>query len=214
MEGTARLMRRYPVHWDLVLGLVPAVGRGRRARVDELARKYTERLDPPAVVVGLENLPASPRLVLAANHYQRPGLWIMHPASVLTHAIARHYRLGNPPVRWLVTANWPPLRFGPFRVPNPGDWLLPRVAHAFWAYAVPFAGTNPTRTARSLRRLIEDARWLDRPIGLFPEGVAGLAAARHRTAAPAFGSRRPGCRSGSGQRTGRAHGSLRRADFV
>jgi hypothetical protein len=123
-------------------------------------------------VCGLELLPASPKFVLAANHYQRKGLWILHPCSVITVALQRHYGLEDPPVRWVVTANWPPWKLGPLTIPSPGDWLLPRVAHALHCYPVSFAGTDPAMTARSYRALLKD---LDRPLGLFPEGVAGTA---------------------------------------
>jgi hypothetical protein len=60
-------------------------------------------------------------------------------------------------------------------VASPGDWLLPKVAHALHCYPVSFAGSNPAFTAASLRRLLRDATRIDRPIGLFPEGVAGSA---------------------------------------
>ena len=35
-------------------------------------------------MIGLDTLPANPSFVLAANHYQRKGLWILHPCSVVT----------------------------------------------------------------------------------------------------------------------------------
>jgi hypothetical protein len=119
----------------------------------------------------MENLPSDPRFVLAANHYQRKGLWILHPAAVLTQVVRRRYGAGNPPVRWLVTANFP--RWG--AMPSPGDWLLPRVAHALWCYPVAFHGTNRAWTARSVLRLLREAPALHRPIGIFPEGAGGVA---------------------------------------
>jgi len=94
---------------------------------------------------------------------------------VITVALQRHYNLPDPPIRWVVTANWPPVKLGPWKLPSPGDWLLPRVAHALSCYPVSFAGTNPALTARSYRTLLKDAKSLDRPLGIFPEGVAGTA---------------------------------------
>ena len=132
-------------------------------------------MHPAPIITGQENLPSSPRFVLAANHYQRPGLWIMHPASVLTQAIRQHYGPADPPVRWLVTANWPPIKLGPLHFRSPGDILLPRVADALACYPVSFARTNPGYTARSLRRILREAPHLNRPLGVFPEGVAGTA---------------------------------------
>ena len=143
--------------------------------VDDFSAAICARIQPPPLITGLENMPASARFVLAANHYQRRGLWIMHAASVLTQAIRQHYGARDPPVRWMVTANWPPLQIGPLRIPSPGDILLPRVADALACYPVSFAGTNPGYSARSLRRILRDAPTLNCPLGVFPEGVAGSA---------------------------------------
>ncbi len=143
--------------------------------MDEFSAAIEGQMKPPPVIHGTALLPASPRFLLAANHYEREGLWILHSASAVTQAIRRHYGPGDPPIRWLVTANWPPVRLGPIRFPSPGDWLLPKVADALSCYPVSFRGSNPGFTARSIRRLLKDARTLERPIGLFPEGVAGKA---------------------------------------
>jgi 1-acyl-sn-glycerol-3-phosphate acyltransferase len=165
----------YPIPWDLLFGLWPNMFHRTATSVDAFSAGIVARLQPPPIIEGLENLPSSPRFVLAANHYQRPGLWIMHPASVLTQAIRRHYGPGDPPVRWMVTANWPAIKLGPLSVRSPGDILLPRVADALACYPVSFAQSNPAYTARSLRRILREAPLLDRPLGIFPEGVAGTA---------------------------------------
>jgi hypothetical protein len=177
----------YPVPWDLVLGLTPYIARRARRHVGDFSRDIVARMHPPPVVEGLGRLPESPRFVLVANHYQRKGLWILHPAAAITQAVLARYGELDPPVRWVVTANWPPLRLGPWKLPSPGDWLLPRVAEALGCYPVAFAGADPALTARALRRLLRDARTLERPIGLFPEGVAGAAG---RLAAPLPGTGR------------------------
>lgn len=161
-------MKQYPVPWRAVMALTPHIGQRTRYSL----QRFTEACAPEAEVTGLERLPASPRFVLAANHYQRPGLWILHPCSAITVALQRHYGLGDPPVRWVVTANWPRWKVGPFSFRSPGDWLLPRVAHALHCYPVSFAGTDPGLTARSYREMLRGG---DRPLGLFPEGVAGTA---------------------------------------
>lgn len=165
-------MKQYPVPWRQVFALTPHIGQRTRYSVRRFTEQSLECLQPAPVVDGLGNLPLEPRFILAANHYQREGLWILHPCSVITVALQRHYQLDDPPVRWVVTANWPPWKLGPLTIPSPGDWLLPRVAHALHCYPVSFAGTNPALTARSYRALLKD---LDRPLGLFPEGVHGTA---------------------------------------
>jgi len=116
---------------------------------------------------------ADPRFVLAANHFQRKGLWILHTAAILTQIMRERYGEGDPPVRWLVTASFPKLRVLGAALPSPGNWMLPRVAHALHCWPVAFQGADPAFTARSLRRLLREARDFTRPIGLFPEGVTG-----------------------------------------
>jgi hypothetical protein len=160
------------VPWRQVFALTPHIGQRTRYSVRRFTEESVRVLQPAPEVLGLDQLPVSPRFVLAANHYQRPGLWILHPCSVITVALQRHYELDDPPIRWIVTANWPPWKLGGLTIPSPGDWLLPRVAHALHCYPVSFAGTDPALTARSYRALLKD---LDRPLGLFPEGVHGTA---------------------------------------
>jgi hypothetical protein len=166
---------RYKVPWDLVLGLGPKIQRGERTSIDQFTARIVGRLQPAPEFSGLENLPECPRFVLAANHYQRKGLWILHTAAALTRPIRERYGPIDPPVRWMVTANWPRLKLGPLEFPSPGDWLLPKVAHTLWCYPVSFAGANPAYTARALRAILQDARQMQCPLGIFPEGVAGTA---------------------------------------
>lgn len=167
---------RYPVPWDQVMSLFPHVKNGTRRNVDDFSGKIVSKMTPGPVFQGLEHLPENPRFILVANHYQREGLWIIHVASALTQAIADRYgRQTDPPVHWMVTANWPPIKVGPWRFPSPGDWLLPRVAHALSCFPVSFAGNNPAYTASTLKRILKASDHLKRPIGIFPEGVAGAA---------------------------------------
>ncbi len=165
---------RYPVPWDVISKLGPHILKGTRSDVESVYRGFVSRMQPRPTFEGLQHLPQTTRFVLAANHYQRPGLWIAHIASVLACAMGDKYH-STPPLRWLVTANWPRWKLGPVTVRSPGDLLLPRVAHAAWCYAVPFAGTNPGMAGRSLRRLIKDTRELPCPIGIFPEGAQATA---------------------------------------
>ena len=166
---------QYKIPWDVVFSIGPNIWQGTEASVDRFSAGFADRIQPPPLILGLEHLPASPRFLLVANHYQRKGLWIAHVASVLTQIVNRRYGPLEAPVRWVVTANWPPLKIGPLTLPSPGDWLLPRVAHALCCYPVAFAGTNPEFTARTIRRMLREARTLNCPIGIFPEGAAAVA---------------------------------------
>lgn len=177
MEGPSGLaaVLRYAVPWDLVCGLTPYIAQGRRRDIFDFTRTIVERMQPGPLLEGLEHVPVREPFVLVANHYQRRGLWILHTAAAITQAIAQVRGPADPPVRWMVTANWPPWRLGPWTIPSPGDRLLPRVAEALQCYPVSFSGTNPAYTAGTLRRLLKDARTSATPIGIFPEGVAGSA---------------------------------------
>lgn len=167
---------QYPVPWDQVFSLGPHIAQGTQRNVDDFSGSIVRRMQPAPLLLGLEHLPPSPRFLLVANHYQRKGLWIVHVASVLTQAIAERYgRDLDPPVHWMVTANWPPWKLGPWSFPSPGDVLLPRVAAALSCFPVSFAGANPAYTAATLKRILKAVPTLQRPIGLFPEGVAGTA---------------------------------------
>jgi hypothetical protein len=166
---------RYPVPWDLVFGLAPHLANGTRRDIYDFTRQIVERMQPAPQVEGLHFIPRETPFVLVANHYQRKGLWILHTAAAITQAIASVRGPADPPVRWMVTANWPPWRVGPWSIPSPGDKLLPRVAEALQCYPVSFSGANPAYTAGTLRRLLKEARVSATPIGIFPEGVAGAA---------------------------------------
>jgi hypothetical protein len=165
----------YPVPWREIIGLGPNIVHRTQTSVDDFSAGICASIKPEPLITGWDRLPGSARFVLVANHYQRPGLWILHPAAVLTQLVRKHYGPGDPPVRWIVTANWPPIRMGPFSFRSPGDVLLPRVANALNCYPVSFAGSNQAFTARSLRRILREAPRSDRPLGLFPEGVGGSA---------------------------------------
>lgn len=168
-------MLRYATPWRQIFELGPAVAQGGRGSQAAFTAGILARMQPPPRYEGVEHLPSDPRFVVVANHYQRKGMWIAHPASAITQAIGARYGFRDPMVRWLVTANWPAWRVGPWRFRSPGDVLLPRVAHALWCYPVALAGSNPAYTAGSIRRLLKELPHLGQPLGLFPEGVAGVA---------------------------------------
>lgn len=165
----------YAVPWDLLAGLTHNLRTGEPRNINDFTAAIVQRMRNAPLIEGLEHLPADPRFILAANHYQRKGLWILHTAAALTQAVAAHYRLPDPPVRWLVTANWPRWRFLGLSIPSPGDVLLPRVAAALQCYPVPFAGADPAMTAATFRRMRRDLPGIAGAIGIFPEGAAATA---------------------------------------
>ena len=177
----------YPAPWDFLAALFPHVPRLTRASHEHVSALLVRRMNPEPAIEFADRIPSSPRFVLAANHYQRKGLWIAYPAAAIMRALLAKFGPLEPVIRWIVTGNWPPWHLGPLRIPSPGDVLLPRVAHSLWAYDVPFAGADPAHAAASIRRLLRDARTASQPFGLFPEGVAGTAG---RIAPPLAGTDR------------------------
>jgi len=167
--------KQYPFPWKFVRSVFPHIPRRSRASQDKACAAILQYLDPEPIIEGFERIPGDPRFIVVANHYQRKGLWIAYAGAAITRVMAIRFGPSEAVVRWVVTANWPPLRIGRFQIPSPGDVLLPRVAHALWCYDVPFAGSDPAHTAKAIRTLVRDARTGDIPIGLFPEGVAGTA---------------------------------------
>lgn len=168
-------MLSYSTPWRDIYELWPAIVSGGRGSQHGFAAGLVSRMDPPPLYEGLQNIPDDSRFVLCPNHFQRKAMWIAHPASAITCAMAAKYGSRDPVVHWLVTANWPPWKIGPWTVRSPGDVLLPRVAHALWCYPIALVGTDPAYTARSIRKLLRDLPSLDRPLGIFPEGAAGVA---------------------------------------
>jgi len=168
-------VRQYAVPWDLVFSLTPHVRAGSRQNIHAFTRAIVDRMPEPPRILDARHIPAADAFTLVANHYQRRGLWILHTAAAITQGIVSVRGPADPPVRWMVTANWPRWRVGPFSMRSPGDLLLPRVAAALQCYPVSFVGANPAFTAGSVKRMLREARASSTPVGLFPEGVAGAA---------------------------------------
>lgn len=155
--------------WDLGLALIRDVPRGRRSLVRDSA-EMASRISPAPVIKGMEKIPRSGSIVVAANHYQRRGLWIGWPGAVITSAVAA-CRQDEKPVNWIVTGGlrlWQSKQSGP-ELPLSG-YFFGRMARTYGITALPLNG--PGRRATALRSWL---RGLDtgEALGLFPEGLAG-----------------------------------------
>jgi hypothetical protein len=162
-------MARYPFPWDLVIPVGAAMFTGGRSFLGDCS-DLVRRIDPPPMIVGVEHIPIEGPVMIVANHFQRPGLWIGWAGAVLTVAIGRR-RGADPPVHWLTTGSIQMLqrsRRGP-EVPLTRR-LLRRVARLYSMAALPL-GDRAERAAVLSAWL----RWLrhGEVVGIFPEGLAG-----------------------------------------
>lgn len=162
-------MARYPFPWDLFFALTRDLpGGGRSLGADSAL--MVSRIEPAPVVRDIQHAPATGPLMLAANHYQRRGLWIGWPGAVITYAMTGH-RGADPAVHWLVTGS---LRLFQWRGSGPevpGSALIfRRVAGLYGMTALPLAA-GPGRT-RALLHWIRSAE-SGGTLGVFPEGLRG-----------------------------------------
>lgn len=162
-------MGRYPLSWELFVGVSRALLAGERSLAAD-ARVLVAGIEPPPVIEGVELVPRAGPVLLAANHYHRHGLWIGFPGAVISLALAEH-RGQDPPVHWLTT--------GGLRLLQPWDrgpelpytrWFLGRIAAMYGMTALPLgnAGARAGALHTWLGRLDQG-----RVLGYFPEGLAG-----------------------------------------
>lgn len=164
-------MTRYPFPWDRFLGLAMNLRTGQRSLRADCA-SMVDRITPTPVLLGEHHIPGSGPVVLAANHYQRAGLWIAWPGAVITDAVARR-RGDDPPLHWLVTGGLQCSQSqerGP-QVPLARP-LLEAVARCYQMAALPPRGS--TGRAAAVHRWLEWAA-KGEALGIFPEGTQGRA---------------------------------------
>lgn len=159
----------YPFPWQEFLSLSRDLVSDRRRDLGRDATSMWARASAIPIVEGESNIPAHGRVLIAANHYQRRGLWIAWAGALITQAVA-HRRNGVAPC-WLVTGELRLLQWRNTGPCVPGTRrLFRRVAKVYDMEAVP--PCDSTASALAIRR------WLDRAgrghaLGLFPEGVLG-----------------------------------------
>lgn len=162
-------MMKYGFRAGFVVSRLVAGLFGRRSRpfaeeAQRVLHRYRERL----VVSGIEHLPVCGPLIIASNHYQRPGMGAEWTAIAVSALISE--RIPKADIRWMHTdgGNGYTL-FGRYPIP-------PAIATRFlrWASArygfLPVASNDITVRAPMLReayRLLHRERGM---LGIMPEG--------------------------------------------
>lgn len=163
---------------------------GRRRLLANDGQHLIACMRRPPRVEGAEHIPLRGTFCLAANHYQRWGLWIGWEGGIMAAQVAAR-RADHHDLHLLVIGE---SRVGPllgrsWAVPGTA-WIYRRVAALWGMVAMPVAPEAARERARALRRLLALA--LPRngdagdPIGLFPEGEQGNAGGL-REALPGMG---------------------------
>lgn len=161
---------RYRPSWFHVLegAVFILLGRPRSLARDAL-RAMTDAPLPP-LIRGQDRVPETGGFVVAANHYERPGLWMAWPALLVSQLVQA--RTGGD-VHWVVIQEWESLSV--MGIPVPRAAVRMTFERAFRVYglhamAPPYA--TASARAASMRAMAEAVR-RGQVIGLMPEGDAG-----------------------------------------
>lgn len=160
----------YRPSWTSVARAVITILRGEPQSLARDALYAIADMPAPPLVRGLERIPPNGPLVVAANHYERPGMWMVWPALFLAHLIRQ--RTGQD-THYVAIETWEGF--------SVGDIVVPRAAiravfeRAFRVYGI-LAMAPPDAPAGARARSIRLARATIREgsiIGIMPEGDIG-----------------------------------------
>jgi hypothetical protein len=161
----------YP-HYSLPARLAPGLianillGGRRSFRRDGLA--CVERIDPPPVVLGAENIPSNGPCLITFNHYYRRGFdaWWMALALSAVVPVEIHYVMTG-------ELTFPGKAYAPLGRAG-SRWLLKRFARIYGFTSMPPMPPRPgdvEKRARSVRAVLAHARSHPQAVlGLAPEG--------------------------------------------
>lgn len=132
---------------------------------------------------GLEHIPSTGPLLLVANHYQRPGLWIGYAGALIADAV---WQVRQEEVRMMVIDRVAWTRDGrPASLPG-SRWIFRRIAAVWDMTAMPVGADERQARGAAVRRLVASVAPPPRGRGrvgvLFPEGDSG----HHRFLSPAL----------------------------
>jgi hypothetical protein len=146
---------------------------GRRRSFVGDSRWTLRDVRPRPRAEGEEYIPRQGPFVLAANHYERPGLNTHFAGMHVSQVVARR-RPQAPDIHWIITSEWFGRRVGILPVPDAfWRWTFRRVARMYDSVVMPRSPEKVMARAAALRRALAYA--LGRggrpgePLGLMPE---------------------------------------------
>ena len=167
---------QYRLSRSLVTGILWSALILRRRSFVRDARAALAGLQPPLEVAGSENVPARGPLLVACNHYSRPGFDAGWLALAISAAVgARRAPDIDPEVRWVMTAAWtfPESRWKRRFLTPLTKWAFRRVARVYGFIPMPAMPPDPDEVEERARAVLETVRLARRgfSIGLAPEGM-------------------------------------------
>lgn len=159
---------RIPLSRLAQAGLFMLQGRPRSLGAD--FKWLTSDLPVSPVVRGSDNIPTSGPYVVAANHYERPGLWMGWSAMIVARTIYEHT---GERLRWIAISEWHQYRLGFVPVPPAiTHWIFGRFFDTFGFISMAPAVAGVQERRQGVRAALDAVKAGD-AIGIFPEANIG-----------------------------------------
>jgi hypothetical protein len=127
-------------------------------------------LPAPPLVRGADCLPEHGPLVLVANHYERPGLWIAWVGIVVSEIVM--LRTGQQ-THWITIQEWDTFSIAGIRIPPRFiRWVFTRAFRVWDLLAMPPPGARARERAAAMREALDTVA-RGGIIGIMPEGDVG-----------------------------------------
>jgi 1-acyl-sn-glycerol-3-phosphate acyltransferase len=160
----------YRINFPLVIRGAVAIALGRRRSLARDALIVLGQMPLPPLVRGVDHIPEDGRIVVVANHYERPGLWMAWPAILISHIVQARTALET---HWIAIQEWEAFSLWGIDIPR----RLIRIVfeRAFSTYgiiAMPPSDAPAAARAGAMRASAVEAK-RGSILGLMPEGTVG-----------------------------------------